>query len=203
MSGGVAGPVILASASATRARLLEEAGLAVTCDPAGLDEAVLKRRCRADGADAAACAAALADAKAARVAGRHEGALVIGADQLLACGEDWFDKPEDQAAARRQLAQLRGREHVLATAVAVWRADRPLWRHSERPRLAMRAFSDAFLDAYLAAAGDSILASVGAYRLEGLGAQLFERIEGDYFAILGLPLLPLLAFLRREGVVTA
>jgi septum formation protein len=201
MSGAAAGPVILASASVTRARLLEQAGLAVTSDPAGIDEAALKQRCRADGADAAACAAALADAKAARVARRHESALVIGADQLLACGRDWFDKPEDRAAARRQLLQLRGRSHELATAVAVWRGDQPLWRYCERPRLAMRAFSDAFLDAYLAAAGDSILASVGAYRLEGLGAQLFERIEGDYFAILGLPLLPLLAFLRGEGML--
>jgi septum formation protein len=194
-------PLVLASSSRTRARLLEEAGLAVTCDPAAIDEAAMKARCRAEGRDAAACAALLADAKAACVAERHDGALVIGADQLLVSGEYWFDKPQDRLAARRQLLRLRGKPHELVTAVAVWRGNRALWRHLDRPRLTMRNFSDDFLDAYLAASGDDILASVGAYQLEHLGAQLFERIEGDYFAILGLPLLPLLAFLREAGAV--
>jgi septum formation protein len=201
MTGFSPVPLVLASSSRTRARLLHEAGLTVTCDPAAIDEATMKARCRAEGKDAAACAALLADAKAACVAERHEGALVVGADQLLVAGEDWFDKPKDRVAARRQLLQLRGQPHELVTAIAVWRDNRPLWRHLERPRLLMRDFSDDFLDAYLAASGDGILASVGAYQLEHLGAQLFERIDGDYFAILGLPLLPLLGFLREAGAV--
>jgi septum formation protein len=201
MSSPTVAPVVLASSSRTRARLLEEAGLAVTCDPATIDEGAMKLRCRTEGRDACACAASLADAKAACVAERHEGALVIGADQILVSGEDWFDKPEDRVAARRQLLRLRGKPHELVTSVAVWRGNRALWRHVERPRLLMRDFSDDFLDAYLAACGEGILASVGAYQLEHLGAQLFERIEGDYFAILGLPLLPLLGFLREAGAV--
>jgi septum formation protein len=201
MIGRVAAPLVLASSSRTRARLLAEAGVTVTCDPAAIDEAAMKAHCRAEGRDATACAASLADAKAACVAERHEGALVIGADQLLVSGEDWFDKPQDRVAARRQLLRLRGRPHELVTAVAVWRGHRPLWRHIEQPRLFMREFSEDFLDAYLAACGDGILALVGAYQLEHLGAQLFERIDGDYFAILGLPLLPLLGFLREAGVV--
>ncbi|HUC64145.1 MAG TPA: Maf family protein [Stellaceae bacterium] len=201
MTGFSALPLVLASSSRTRARLLQEAGLAVTCDPAAIDEAAMKARCRAEGKDAAACAASLADAKAACVAERHEGVLVIGADQLLVSGEDWFDKPQDRVAARRQLLRLRGKPHELVTAIAVWRDNRPMWRHVERPRLLMRDFSDDFLDAYLAASGDGILASVGAYQLEHLGTQLFERIDGDYFSILGLPLLPLLGFLRAAGAV--
>jgi septum formation protein len=201
MSSLARASLVLASSSRTRSRLLGEAGLAVTCDPAAIDEGAMKTRCRAEGRDATACAASLADAKAACVAARHEGALVIGADQLLVSGDDWFDKPQDRAAARRQLLRLRGKPHELVTAIAVWRGNRALWRHVERPRLVMRDFSDDFLDAYLAASGDGILASVGAYQLEHLGAQLFERIEGDYFAILGLPLLPLLGFLRETGVV--
>jgi septum formation protein len=201
MSSLTVAPLVLASSSRTRARLLEAAGLAVTCNPAAIDEGAIKLRCRTEGRDACACAASLADAKAACVAERHEGALVIGADQILVSGEDWFDKPQDRVAARRQLLRLRGKPHELVTSVAVWRDKRALWRHVERPRLFMRDFSDDFLDAYLAACGDGIFASVGAYQLEHLGAQLFERIEGDYFAILGLPLLPLLGFLREAGAV--
>ncbi len=203
MSGLAAAPVVLASASRIRAKLLEAAGLAVTCDPAGIDEAAMKAECRAAERTAADCALALAEAKAARVASRHPGALVIGADQLLVLEGDWLDKPGDRAAARGQLRRLRGKRHELVPAVAVCRDGASLWRHLERPALLMRRFSDAFLDAYLAAAGEAILSSVGAYQLEGLGAQLFDSIEGDYFSILGLPLLPLLAFLREERVVAA
>jgi septum formation protein len=203
MTALAAAPVVLASSSRVRALMLEQAGLAVTCDPAGIDEAAVKSACRRDGRDAEACATMLAEAKAERVAARHPGALVIGADQLLVVGDDWLDKPSSRAAARRQLLRLRGRRHELVTAVAVRRDDRVLWRRVERPSLAMREFSDGFLDAYLAAAGDAILASVGAYQIEGLGAQLFDHVEGDHFAILGLPLLPLLAFLRGARVVPA
>ncbi|HXZ00577.1 MAG TPA: Maf family protein [Stellaceae bacterium] len=195
--------LVLASASRIRALLLERAGLAVVCDPAGLDEAEIKAAFRRDGSDAAGCAMALAEAKASRVAPRHPGALVIGADQLLVCGEAWLDKPSDLAEARRQLCSLRGRRHELVTAVALRRDDALLWRRIERPVLVMRDFSDAFLDAYLASAGPGALASAGAYQLEATGVQLFARVEGDYFTILGLPLLPLLDCLRGLGALAA
>ena len=193
--------VILASASTSRAHLLAAAGVAAQVQPSSFDEAALKRRLAAEGAAAGACALALAEGKAQQVAACAGDALVIGADQLLAVGSEWFDKPEDLAAARSQLRALRGRSHELATAACVVRAGTVLWQSVSVSRLAMRAFSDAFLDAYLAAEGAAVLGSVGAYRLEGRGAQLFERVEGDYFAILGLPLIELLGFLRARGAL--
>ncbi|HEV2550404.1 MAG TPA: nucleoside triphosphate pyrophosphatase [Stellaceae bacterium] len=193
--------VVLASASVARAKLLEQAGIEVIRDSAGIDEAAVKASFREDGLDAASCATALAETKAARVSARHADALVIGADQILVHDEHWLDKPRDKAEARAQLAGLRGASHELVTAVAVARNGAAIWREVDRAFLHMRAFSDDFLAAYLAAAGDDVLTSVGAYQLEGLGAQLFARIEGDYFSILGLPLLPLLEFLRSHGVV--
>lgn len=191
--------LVLASASASRARLLAAAGIAAVREAAGIDEDAIKAACRRDGRDAGSCAVALADAKALRVGARHPNALVIGADQILECDGRWFDKPADRAAARAQLEDLRGRAHELATAACVARDGAVLWHVLERPRLAMRRFSDTFLDDYLDAVGDEALASVGAYQLEGRGVQLFERVEGDFFSILGLPLLPLLRFLRAEG----
>ena len=146
---------------------------------------------------------ALAELKAQRVSQRHKDALVIGADQMLQCGGIWFDKPPDLDHARGHLNALRGRTHELLSAVCVVRDGEVLWRHLESAQLTMRPFSDAFIDEYLAAAGDAVCASVGAYQLEGRGAQLFSCIKGDYFTILGLPLLPLLGFLVNHGVVTA
>ena len=198
-----AAPLVLASASRARAALLEQAGLTVARDAAALDEAAVKLRSRREGQDAAGCATRLAEEKALRVAERHPAALVIGGDQLLVLGDQWFDKPADRAAARSQLLRLRGARHELVTAAVVCRDGVVLWRHVERPALLMRTFSESFLDAYLAAAGDRILAAVGAYEIEGLGAQLFERVEGDYFSVLGLPLLPLLGFLRSAGALAA
>ena len=194
-------PVVLASSSAIRAELLMRAGVAVIRDAAGVDESEVKRSFQREGLDAARCAEALAAAKATRVAQRHPDALVIGADQILDLDGTWFDKPRDLADARAQLEALRGKRHELATAVVVARNGAVLWRHVERPRLAMRDFSDRFIEDYLAALGDDVLTVVGAYRLEGEGVQLFARIEGDYFAILGMPLLPLLDFLRGHRVV--
>jgi septum formation protein len=191
--------LILASASAARACLLSSAGVDFAIEPARIDETAFKRRFHTEGRSAAECAAALAEAKARSISARHPRALVIGADQLLVCGSAWFDKPEDVVAARRQLWTLRGRTHVLETAVCAVRGDERLWGVVDAPQMTMREFTEAFLDGYLAAAGRTVLGSVGAYRLEGEGIQLFERIEGDYFSILGLPLIPLLALLRAQG----
>jgi septum formation protein len=194
-------PLLLASASATRQALLAAAGLRFGVHPADIDEAPIKRAARAAGLDAAAAALRLADAKAAAVAAQAPDALVIGADQILDCAGVWFDKPADMAAARSHLLALRGRTHALATAVVCRSGDATVWQHVALPRLAMRGFSEAFLDDYLQAEGTHLLGSVGAYRLEGRGVQLFDRVDGDHAAILGLPLLPLLAFLRDYGLL--
>ncbi len=195
--------VYLASASATRARLLDAAGIPVVAEPAAVDEEEIKAAFHAERRSAADCAAALAEAKAARISARHPEALVIGADQMLDCNGVWFDKPVDLAHARAHLLALRGKRHALISAVAVLRRGAVLWHTVDRAELTMRPFSDEFLHHYLVAAGDDALTSVGAYRLEGLGAQLFERIDGDFFSILGLPLLPLLDFLRGHGALAA
>ena len=198
---GASPALVLASGSAARAALLRNAGLRFEVAAAALDEAEIKAGFRAEGGDAEPCALALAAAKAARVSRRRPGALVIGADQLLVCEGSWYDKPADMTAARAQLLALRGRAHELVTAVCAMQDGTQIWHAVERPRLVMRAFGEEFLDAYLASCGEDILASVGAYRLEDLGVQLFARIEGDFFSILGLPLLPLLEFLRAHGTV--
>jgi septum formation protein len=195
--------LILASASKARRAVLEGAGLRFETRIAGVDEAAIKEAAQAEGISPDEAALILADAKAERVAARAPDALVIGADQLLVCDGAWFDKPPDMAAARAHLQRLRGRRHELVTALVVHRGGRRIWQHMAKPRLTMRDFSDAFLEAYLAAEGEVLLSSVGAYRLEGHGAQLFDRIEGDQPAILGLPLLPLLGFFRQHGVLLA
>lgn len=195
--------IILASSSVARARLLSNAGIDVVVDPATIDEVPIKDDARRRRRDAGDCALLLAEAKAQDVARRHPGALVIGADQLLECDGRWFDKPKDMADAGAQLQALNGRQHALVTAIAIVRDSKVLWRHVERSLLTMRRFSEAFLGRYLAAMGKRVLATVGGYELEGLGSQLMARVEGDYFAILGLPLLPLLAFLREEGALAA
>jgi septum formation protein len=193
--------LILASASTARRAVLLAAGLSFTVQPAAVDEAEMKRSARAEGAKAEAAAELLAALKAARIARREPDALVIGADQILVCDNEWLDKPDGIEAARAQLRALRGKSHVLATAVVCQRGDARVWHTIARPRLTMRAFSDAFLDDYLAAEGAAIGSSVGAYRLEGLGIHLFDRIEGEHAAILGLPMLALLGFLRQHGVL--
>ncbi|MGQ0676951.1 MAG: Maf family protein [Rhodospirillales bacterium] len=196
-----AGPELwLASASKARAALLRQAGIEPRIEPAGIDEGEIKASLRARGADAAQAVEALAELKATRVSRRHAGALVLGADQMLACEGQWSDKPRDMDDARRQLAALRGRRHELFSAACVVRDGARLWHHGESAGLSMRRFSDDFLDAYLKAVGADALNLVGAYALEGPGVQLFARVEGDFFGILGLPLLPLLDFLRSHGV---
>ena len=191
--------LILASASSARAALLRAAGIEFEIMPASIDEARIKRLARAIGDSAIACALALAVEKARTVCARHPDALVIGADQILVADEDWFDKPADMAEARAQLQALRGRTHELATAACSVSDGETVWQATSAPELSMRDFSDDFLDGYLAVEGEALLGSVGAYRLEGKGVQLFSRITGDHLAVLGLPLLELLEFLRRRG----
>ena len=196
------GPLlVLASESATRAALLHAAGLRFEARPARIDEAAVKQACRAEGIEAADAALTLAELKAQRI--RDPDALVIGADQLLVCDGAWFDKPANVGTARAHLLALRGSVHTLVTAMVLMRGGRMVWQHVATPRLTMRPFGEAFLADYLAAEGNAILSCVGAYRLEGLGLHLFDRVEGEHSAILGLPMLPLLGFLRQHGVLAA
>jgi septum formation protein len=197
-------PLILASASTYRRRLLENAGIAFSVVPADVDEASLKRKLAAGTAQpAAAVADALARAKAESVSTRHPDAVVIGADQVLALDGELFDKPGDLAEARTQLERLRGKTHHLFTAVALSLGGDVVWSHIEEATLTMRRFSRGFLDAYLAKAGEELCQIVGAYEIEGPGIQLFERIDGDHLNIIGLPMIPLLSELRSRGVITA
>lgn len=193
--------LILASASKSRASLMQGAGLVFDMVPAHVDEDAIKASLKAEGATAAQCAETLAEFKAGTVSQRHPEALVIGADQMLECDGSWFDKPKDVAGGRAHLLHLRDKTHVLPTSVTVALNGTSIWHHTAQPRLTVRPFTDAFLDNYLAAVGSAVTSSVGAYQLEGRGAQLFSRIEGDFFTILGLPLLELLGFLREHGVV--
>jgi septum formation protein len=194
--------LILASTSKTRARILEAAGLAFSVEPPGLDEAIMRLALSGEqGLGPHDVAEVLARAKAEAVSDAASDAYVVGADQILAFGDTIVSKPESMEAARRQLLDLRGKSHALHTAVAVATNGETIWAHTEVAKLTMRDFSPEFVGRYLAAAGEGVLSSVGAYQIEGLGIQLFEAIDGDYFSILGLPLLPLLAALRREGVI--
>jgi septum formation protein len=194
--------LLLASTSPFRRRLLEAAGLLFRVAPAQVDEAALKRELGSKVAPTA-LADALAAAKAAAVSETSPGHLVIGADQVLAMDGTLFDKPRDVEEARAQLRRLRGQTHRLVTAVALAQEGRAVWTTVDSASLTMRDFSDAFLDRYLAECGDRLLQIAGAYEIEGRGIQLFERVEGDYFTIVGLPLVPLLAELRARGVLQA
>ncbi|SFK50144.1 Maf family protein [Falsiroseomonas stagni] len=199
--------LVLASSSASRRAMLEGAGLRFEAIAAAVDEGAIKEAAQAEGIPPAEAALMLADAKAMRVASRRPEALVIGGDQLLTCTIDgkvqWFDKPVGLDGARQHLRTLRGRRHELVTATVAWRGGERIWQDVSTPRLTMRDVSDAFIEDYLALEGEILCSSVGAYRVEGPGIQLFNRIEGEHSAILGLPLLPLLRFLRQHGVLAA
>ena len=192
--------LILASASVSRRQMLQNAGLDFTIETSGVDEDEVKLSLAAEKATPRDIAEMLAELKAKRVSLRHPEAMVIGADSTLACNGRLFDKPPTIEAARRQLQALAGQTHELHSSVVVARGGVRLWHCNEHARLTMRPLSDVFLDAYLARAGSAVTTSVGAYQLEGVGAHLFTRVEGDYFTILGLPLLPLLSFLAGHGV---
>lgn len=199
-------PLILASGSAARAQMLRQAGLDFAVETAPVDEAEIKFSLRAEGVVVERVAEALAEAKAGRVAGRYAGQggiAVIGADQMLEIEGEWLDKPRDLDAARRQLQLLRGKSHRLVSSVVLMLANERIWHHTASAYLRMRPFSDTFLDQYMKDAAPVLLNSVGCYQLEGTGVQLFDRIDGDFFTILGLPLLPLLGQLRQLGLLAA
>lgn len=199
MIGGDA--ILLASASRARAAMLRQAGLSIETDPADLDEDGVKQSFHAAGRTAADLAVALAVEKARVVSLRRTGRMTVGADQVMTGTGIWFSKPASMAAAAATLRALSGRTHQLISAVAVCRDGAVLWQHVDQATLSVRPLSDAFIAAYLAAAGDTVLSSVGGYQVEGLGSQLFDSIDGDFFTVLGLPLLPLLGFLRQHGTI--
>lgn len=191
--------IVLASGSATRRRMLEQAGITFTVATAAVDESAVKAAMREETNNPARVAEVLAELKATRVAAGRPDAIVIGADQMLDCEGIWYDKPASREEARAQLLALRGRTHRLSSAVVALRGGKRVWHHVDSARLTMRHFSDAFLDRYLDAMGEAVTSTVGAYQIEGLGAQLFMLVEGDHFTILGLPLFALMDFLRENG----
>jgi len=195
-------PLILASSSKSRAQLLEAAGLSFIAEPPGLDESAMRQAVGGDEALAPHdVAEVLARAKAEAVSEVAPKAYVIGADQVLAFGDVIMSKPDSLEAARRQLLDLSGKTHTLHAAIAVATKGETIWAETTMATLTMRRLSPQFIGRYLGAAGEEVLTSVGAYQIESTGIQLFEKIDGDYFSILGLPLIPLLDTLRREGVI--
>lgn len=193
--------LVLASGSQSRSALLTAAGVAFTKDPADLDEDALMAALR--GADAQTVASTLAQKKALHVSARHPGSLVLGGDSVIAFEDEMLSKCATLDAAKALLARLSGRVHLLVSAAALARDGALLWTHASPCRMVMRDLSPDFLDNYIAAEGPAILSSVGCYHYEGRGAQLFDRVDGDYFSVLGLPLLPVLAALRKESVLAS
>lgn len=194
-------PLVLASASASRKKLLTAAGVAFIADPADLDEDALLAELRGRGADAVKVACEMAGQKALFVSRRHPGRLVLGGDSVIAFGGAFLGKCASMAQARALLHKLSSKEHLLVSAAALARDGDLLWTHASPCRMSVRSLSHKFLDDYVAQEGPAILSSVGCYHFEGRGAQLFDKVEGDYFSVLGLPLLPVLAELRKEGVL--
>ena len=193
--------LILASASSSRKKLLAAAGVGFTADPADLDEAALMAGLTEAGADV--MARSLAEQKALAVSRRHPGKLVLGGDSVIAFEGDYLSKCASRDQARALLARLSGKTHLLVSAAALARDGALLWAHASPCHMTMRDLSPQFLDDYLAREGEAILSSVGCYHFEGRGAQLFDRVDGDYFSVLGLPLLPVLARLRMEGLLAS
>ena len=193
--------IVLASASTSRRDLLRMAGIAFDAVNLPVDESSVKIAMREAGESVSNTALKLAELKALRASDKQPGRLVVGADQMLEVDGTWLDKPKDVDEARSHLQRLRGKSHLLISAVVVAKDNMRLWHNVSLARMTMRDFSDDFLEAYLQKGGDGLLGSVGAYKLEGMGVQLFAEIEGDYFTILGLPMLPLLDFLRHHNEV--
>jgi septum formation protein len=196
-------PLVLASKSAPRRMLLEAAGIPLVIDPADIDERAAEAAAPAEAAKPDGAALLLARAKAFETAKRNAGKIVLGADQTLALGAKRFSKPKSRDAARAQLAELSGQTHSLHSGIAVVRDGHVLFETVSSAHLTMHKMSDAFLDAYLDVAGERVMQSVGGYQLESIGVNLFEKIDGDHFTILGMPLLPLLAYFRQAGLIVS
>lgn len=196
-------PLVLASKSAPRRMLLEAAGIPLAIDPADIDERAAEAACPKEAATPDGAALLLARAKAFETAKRNAGKPVLGADQTLALGSERFSKPKSIDAARAQLRKFSGKTHALHSGIALVRDDEVLFETVASAHLTMHDFSDAFLDAYLADAGDRVMQSVGAYQLESVGVNLFQKIEGDHFTILGMPLMPLLSYFRKSGMIVS
>ena len=192
--------LILASGSASRRQLLENAGIKAIAIKPNVDEETAKTAMRAQALSIGEQAMQLAELKAVKIS-KNEMGLVIGGDQMLALGDQAFDKPKDLAGARSHLKALSGQTHILETAIVIAQEGEIIWRHLARPHLTMRVLSDEFIVQYIDHLGDDLLSTVDGYKLESLGSQLFSKIEGDYFSILGLPLLPLQDYLRARGVL--
>ncbi|MEQ8334870.1 nucleoside triphosphate pyrophosphatase [Nisaea sp.] len=203
LSGTGDKPVVLASGSRTRADMLRAAGLPVDIRKPNVDESEFKRSLKAEGASAADVATFLAEMKANTISRAVPEALVIGADQMLDIEGEWLDKPEDRAGAAAHLRRLSGKRHSLISAVVVSAGGTRIWHNIATASLLVRPLSDEFIDAYLDTVGEQAFESVGAYQLESLGAQLFTAVEGDFFTVLGLPLLPLLDFMRTHNALRA
>ena len=193
--------ILLASASRFRKALLDNAGIAVEAVPAEIDERAVEEAVDRTGVTPADIAQILAEAKAAEVSERYPDAWVVGSDQVLSLDGELLHKAADMGEARRRLLKLSGHTHVLDTGVVLARAGKAVWRHVSTARMTMRPLTPEFVGRYLSQAGSGVLASVGAYQIEGPGIQLFERIEGDHFTIVGLPMLPLLEALRAHGAI--
>jgi septum formation protein len=196
-------PLVLASKSAPRRALLEAAGIPLVIDPADIDERAAEAAFPKEAATPDGAALLLARAKAFETANRNAGKIVLGADQTLALGTERFSKPKSLDAARAQLRKLSGKTHALHSGIALVQDNKVLFETISSAHLTMHNFSDAFLDAYLKDAGDRVMQSVGAYQLESVGVNLFEKIEGDHFTILGMPLMPLLAYFRKSGMIVS
>ena len=192
-------PLVLASGSAARARLLSAAGVHFEAVRPAVDEDALKATLKADGAPPSNAAETLAEAKALQISLRAPDALVLASDQMLVCGDAWFDKPQDRANLRAQIGTLQGRWHSLWTTAVLMRGGERIWHTRQEAKLLMRPLSEHEIEAYVQAAGDAVLSCVGGYEIEGLGANLFATIQGDTFVIQGLPLLEVLQALRDQG----
>ncbi len=190
---------ILASQSRARAKVLQQAGIQFQAMPAHIDEHAVKQSGKASGMSAAEVTTVLAAMKAEKISQQHPEALVLGADQILVCGDVWFDKAPDIATAKQQLMLLSGKSHMLLTAVVFYYRGNRIWQHLAVPALTMRVLPVGEIEQYLQKTGSDILESVGCYQIEGLGITLFEAIDGDYFSIMGLPILPVLTYLRGRG----
>lgn len=194
-------PLILASGSTARAEMLKAAGLEVHLHPANVDEENFRHALRADRVTTEAAAEALAELKAVKVAGRYPLGIVIAADQMLDCGGIWFEKPVDRDHAFASLQTLAGRTHRLVSSVVLYRNGARVWHHTDVAEITMRQLDDNYIERYLDHIGDEVFSTVGCYRIEGIGMHLFSKVKGDYYTILGMPLLPLIDNLREQGIV--